>query len=156
CVTFGLNASLSKRHKSMAHRDLTSLRNTAYLACQRGRNRHALAHGPAFGGSARLGWSRHILIVCAAPLWCSVGHQRSPATKIQSCDQVRSKESSPCQSRSTFRLNWRQAVAAHVLSELPQHLSGAQWEKELEWLDHVPDIPGLPDEALTRESIYTR
>ena len=32
-----------------------------------------------------------------------------------------------------------------------------QWEKDLdEWLDTVPELPTLSDEAISRESIYTR
>ena len=38
-----------------------------------------------------------------------------------------------------------------------QQLSAEQWEKEFEeWLDGLPDIPTLSDEAISRESIYTR
>ena len=38
-----------------------------------------------------------------------------------------------------------------------QELSNEQWQKEFEeWLDGLPDLPTLPDEALSRESIYTR
>jgi hypothetical protein len=36
-------------------------------------------------------------------------------------------------------------------------LTAEQWESELvEWLDSMPDLPSLSDEALSRESIYTR
>jgi hypothetical protein len=36
-------------------------------------------------------------------------------------------------------------------------LTAGQWEKELtEWFDSVPDMPSLSDEAISRESIYTR
>ena len=36
-------------------------------------------------------------------------------------------------------------------------LTGDQWETELlQWLDSIPDVPSLSDEALSRESIYTR
>jgi len=36
-------------------------------------------------------------------------------------------------------------------------LTAGQWEAELmEWLDTMPDVPPLSDEALSRESIYTR
>ncbi len=39
----------------------------------------------------------------------------------------------------------------------PQELSAEQWEKEFEeWLDSLEDIPTLSDEAISRESIYTR
>ena len=32
-----------------------------------------------------------------------------------------------------------------------------KWEKDLdEWLDTVPEVPTLSDEAISRESIYTR
>ena len=38
-----------------------------------------------------------------------------------------------------------------------QELSAEQWEKEFdEWLDTLPDMPTLSDEAISRESIYTR
>ena len=36
-------------------------------------------------------------------------------------------------------------------------LTADQWETELvEWFDSVPDMPCLSDEAISRESIYTR
>jgi len=36
-------------------------------------------------------------------------------------------------------------------------LTADQWETELvEWLDSMPDVPSLSDEALSRENIYTR
>ena len=36
-------------------------------------------------------------------------------------------------------------------------LTADQWEKELvEWFDSMPDMPSLSDEAIGRESIYTR
>ncbi len=36
-------------------------------------------------------------------------------------------------------------------------LTAGQWETELlEWLDSMPDMPSLSDEAISRESIYTR
>ncbi len=39
----------------------------------------------------------------------------------------------------------------------PQHLIADQWEKEFEeWCDSFPDHPPLSDEAVSRESIYTR
>lgn len=39
----------------------------------------------------------------------------------------------------------------------PEELSAAQWEKEFEeWLDSATDMPTLSDEAISRESIYTR
>lgn len=35
--------------------------------------------------------------------------------------------------------------------------SAEQWEKEFEeWLDSLPDMRALSDEAVSRESIYTR
>lgn len=53
----------------------------------------------------------------------------------------------------------RQAVLG-IISSAPQgnsEQSGAQWEKEFgEWLDSLPDLPALSDEAISRESIYTR
>ena len=39
----------------------------------------------------------------------------------------------------------------------PQQLTADQWEKEFnEWLDSPPAMPTLSDEAISRESIYTR
>jgi hypothetical protein len=39
----------------------------------------------------------------------------------------------------------------------PQQLTADQWEKEFdEWLDSLPDMPTLSDEAISRENIYTR
>ena len=39
----------------------------------------------------------------------------------------------------------------------PQQLTADQWEKEFnEWLDSLPAMPTLSDEAISRESIYTR
>jgi hypothetical protein len=36
-------------------------------------------------------------------------------------------------------------------------LSAEEWEKEFEaWLDVLPPLPTLSDEAISRESIYTR
>ncbi|MGI8744347.1 MAG: hypothetical protein ACR2NN_17595 [Bryobacteraceae bacterium] len=36
-------------------------------------------------------------------------------------------------------------------------MSAEQWEKEFEeWLDSLPDLRTLSDEAISRESIYTR
>ena len=36
-------------------------------------------------------------------------------------------------------------------------LTADQWETELvEWFDSMPDMPSLSDEAISRESIYTR
>jgi hypothetical protein len=36
-------------------------------------------------------------------------------------------------------------------------LTADQWETELvEWLDSMPDVPSLSDEALSRESVYAR
>jgi valyl-tRNA synthetase len=36
-------------------------------------------------------------------------------------------------------------------------LTPDQWERELlEWLNNMPDMPCLSDEAISRESIYTR
>jgi len=38
-----------------------------------------------------------------------------------------------------------------------ESLTADQWETELvEWLDSVPDVPSLSDEALSRDNIYTR
>ena len=38
-----------------------------------------------------------------------------------------------------------------------EELSAEQWEKEFEeWLDSLADIPTLSDEAISRESVYTR
>jgi len=38
-----------------------------------------------------------------------------------------------------------------------QQLTAEQWEQEFdEWLDSVQAIPTLSDEAISRESIYTR
>jgi hypothetical protein len=49
----------------------------------------------------------------------------------------------------------------HLIARGPgenrEALTTAQWETELvEWLDSMPDMPSLSDEALSRESIYTR
>ena len=53
----------------------------------------------------------------------------------------------------------RQAVL-HILSVGPQAnqpVGSEQWERELgEWLDTLPDLPTLSDEAISRDSIYTR
>ena len=39
----------------------------------------------------------------------------------------------------------------------PQQFTADQWEKEFnEWLDSLPAMPTLSDEAISRESIYTR
>jgi hypothetical protein len=36
-------------------------------------------------------------------------------------------------------------------------LTADEWEKEFEeWLDSMPDLPSLSDQAISRESIYTR
>ena len=46
------------------------------------------------------------------------------------------------------------AARPHVQSK---ELTSEQWEKEFEaWLDSLADIPTLPDEAISRESVYTR
>jgi hypothetical protein len=38
-----------------------------------------------------------------------------------------------------------------------QQVSADQWQKEFEeWLDSLPNIPTLSDEAISRDSIYTR
>lgn len=38
-----------------------------------------------------------------------------------------------------------------------EELTADQWEKEFdEWLDSLADMPTLSDEAISRESIYTR
>jgi hypothetical protein len=54
----------------------------------------------------------------------------------------------------------RKAVL-HIITAAPevhsQNLGAEQWEKEFEeWLDSLPSIPTLSDEAISRESIYTR
>ena len=54
----------------------------------------------------------------------------------------------------------RQAVL-RIITSAPQineqQFSADQWEKEFsEWLDNLPTLPTLSDEALSRESIYTR
>ena len=54
----------------------------------------------------------------------------------------------------------RRAVL-HIIAAAPdldsQQLSAEQWEKEFEeWLDSLPNMPTLSDEAIGRESIYTR
>ena len=54
----------------------------------------------------------------------------------------------------------RRAVL-HIIATAPgvdlQQLSAEQWEKEFkEWLDSLPNMPTLSDEAISRESIYTR
>jgi hypothetical protein len=54
----------------------------------------------------------------------------------------------------------RQAVL-RIISAAPQGdaepSSAQQWEKEFgEWLDSLPSLPALSDEAISRESIYTR
>jgi hypothetical protein len=39
----------------------------------------------------------------------------------------------------------------------PEQVSPQQWEKEFgDWLDSFPSLPALSDEAISRESIYTR
>ena len=38
-----------------------------------------------------------------------------------------------------------------------QELGGEEWEREFEeWLDSLADIPTLSDDAISRETIYTR
>ena len=54
----------------------------------------------------------------------------------------------------------RKAVL-HIIASAPdidsQQLSAEQWEKEFEeWLDSLPNMPTLSNEAISRESIYTR
>ena len=54
----------------------------------------------------------------------------------------------------------RQAVL-NIISAAPpvntEQFSAQQWEKEFdEWLDGLPNLPTLSDEAISRESIYTR
>src|SRR2546428_8213377 len=54
----------------------------------------------------------------------------------------------------------RRAVL-QMITAIPQTdsgpLSAEQWEKEFEeWLDGLPILPTLSDEAISRESIYTR
>lgn len=47
-----------------------------------------------------------------------------------------------------------QVIAARVGSALPV---GEQWEREFEdWLNSLQVLPTLSDEAISRESIYTR
>ena len=49
---------------------------------------------------------------------------------------------------------WTGATAPEVSL---QELSLEQWEKEFEeWLDAAPNIPALSDDALSRETMYTR
>lgn len=54
----------------------------------------------------------------------------------------------------------RQAVLRMISTppqDSPAPLSPDQWEKEFgEWLDSLPNLPLLADEAIGRESIYTR
>jgi len=54
----------------------------------------------------------------------------------------------------------RQAVLRIIDAPLefrPEELSAMQWEKEFdEWLDGLPTLTTLCDEAINRESIYTR
>lgn len=39
----------------------------------------------------------------------------------------------------------------------PVALTAGQWENELvEWFDNMPELPSLSDEAIGRQSIYTR
>jgi len=39
----------------------------------------------------------------------------------------------------------------------PEQFSPEQWEKEFaEWLDSLTNLPTLSDQAISRESIYTR
>ena len=39
----------------------------------------------------------------------------------------------------------------------PASLTANEWEKEFgEWLDSMPDLPALSDQAISRESVYTR
>ena len=54
----------------------------------------------------------------------------------------------------------RRAVL-RIISTAPQinpaQFSAEQWEKEFgEWLDSLPNLPALSDEAISRENIYTR
>ena len=54
----------------------------------------------------------------------------------------------------------RQAVLL-IISAAPRvkqdQFSEEQWEKEFwEWLDSLPSLPTLSDDAISRESIYTR
>ena len=38
----------------------------------------------------------------------------------------------------------------------PASLTADEWEKEFdEWLDSIPELPSLSDQAISRESIYT-
>jgi hypothetical protein len=54
----------------------------------------------------------------------------------------------------------RQAVLRIISADPPvkqDQFSAEQWEKEFEeWLDSLPSLPTLSDEAISRESIYTR
>ena len=48
-----------------------------------------------------------------------------------------------------------QVIAAG--SDLQPPMSLEQWEREFdEWLDGQPNLPTLPDAAISREHIYTR
>jgi hypothetical protein len=54
----------------------------------------------------------------------------------------------------------RQAVLRIISADpqvKPDQFSAERWEKEFEeWLDSLPSLPTLSDEAISRESIYTR
>ena len=55
-------------------------------------------------------------------------------------------------------LRW---AVLRIISAAPQipppQFSAEQWEKEFgEWLDSLPNLPTLSDQAISRESIYTR
>jgi len=50
-----------------------------------------------------------------------------------------------------------QVIGGNPSRATEEHLTGEQWEREFEeWLDGLPDVPTLSDEAIGRESIYTR
>jgi hypothetical protein len=54
----------------------------------------------------------------------------------------------------------RQAVLSIISAAQPaspEQSSAEQWETEFgEWLDSLPSLPTLSDEAISRDSIYTR
>jgi hypothetical protein len=52
-------------------------------------------------------------------------------------------------------------VVLQIISAAPdaamQEHNGEQWQKEFEqWIDALPDLPVLPNKALSRESLYMR
>ena len=45
----------------------------------------------------------------------------------------------------------------HAPPAAPSQMSVEEWEKAFdEWLDSLPELPTLSDEAISRESIYAR